>query len=86
MADREAAGAQPPAASPDPAAAEVAALFALVSARYRHRLDAAQLEGVRKAIEGIVAQARSVRAVRLGNGDEPYPTFRPYRADEAPRP
>jgi hypothetical protein len=86
MADREAAGAPPPAASPDPAAAEAAALFALVSARYGSRLDARQLDGVRKAIEGIVEQARAVRAVRLGNADEPYQTFRPYRADEAPRP
>jgi hypothetical protein len=86
MADREAAGAPLPATSPDSAAAEVAALFALVSARYGGRLDTAQLEGVRKAIEAIVDQARAVRAVRLGNGDEPYQTFRPYRADEAPRP
>ena len=86
MADREAAGAPSPAASPDPAAAEAAALFALVSARYGSRLDAGQLDGVRKAIEGIVEQARAVRAVRLGNADEPYQTFRPYRADEAPRP
>ena len=86
MADREAAGAPPPAASPDPAAAEAAALFALVSARYGSRLDARQLDGVRKAIEGIVEQARAVRAVRLSNADEPFQTFRPYRADEAPRP
>ena len=85
MADREAAGAPPPAASSDPAAAEAAALFALVSVRYGSRLDASQLEGVRKAIEAIVEQARAVRAVRLGNADEPYQTFRPYRADEAPR-
>ena len=64
MADREAAGAPPPTASPDSAALEVAALFALVSARYGSRLDAQQLEGVRKAIEGIVAQACAVRAYR----------------------
>jgi hypothetical protein len=86
MADRETAGAPPPTASPVPAAAEVAALFALVSARYGSRLDAAQLEGVRKAIEAIVEQARAVRAVRLNNADEPYQTLRPYRGDEAPRP
>jgi hypothetical protein len=86
MADREAAGAPPPTASPDSAALEVAALFALVSARYGSRLDAQQLEGVRKAIEGIVAQARAVRAVRLDNADEPYQTFQPYRAAETPRP
>ena len=53
-------------------AAEVAALFAIVKARYGARLDEAQLEGVRKAIEAIVEQARVVRAVRLGNADEPY--------------
>ena len=63
--------------------AEVEALFALVSARYGARLDAAQLEGLRKAIEGIVEQARAVRAVRLENAHEPTPAFRAYRADEA---
>ena len=73
MTDREAAK------------AEVEALFALVSARYGARLDAQQLEGVRKAIEGIVEQARAVRAVRLGNADEPTPAFRAYRADEPAR-
>ena len=66
------------------AQAEVDALFALVRARYGARLDAAQLEGLRKAIEGIVEQARAVRAVRLENVDEPVPAFRAYRADEAP--
>jgi hypothetical protein len=66
------------------AQAEVDALFALVCARYGARLDAAQLEGLRKAIEGIVEQARAVRAVPLENVDEPTPAFRAYRADEAP--
>jgi hypothetical protein len=74
MTDREAAQ------------AEVEALFALVSARYGARLDAQQLDGVRKAIEAIVEQARAVRAVRLGNADEPTPGFRAVRADEAPAP
>jgi hypothetical protein len=55
-----------------------------VSARYGARLDAAQLEGVRGGVEAIVDAARLVRAVRLGNADEPYQTFHPYRADEAP--
>lgn len=64
------------------AKAEVEALFALVTARYGARLDAQQREGVRKAIESIVEQARAVRAVRLDNGDEPTPAFRAYRADE----
>ena len=62
-------------------AAEVAALFAIVKARYGARLDEAQLEGVRKGVEAVVDAARLVRAVRLANADEPYQTFRPYRAD-----
>lgn len=65
------------------AAAEVAALFAIVKARYAARLDEAQLEGVRRGVEAIVDAARLVRAVRLANADEPYQTFRPYRADES---
>jgi hypothetical protein len=65
------------------AAAEIAALFAIVKARYGTRLDEAQLEGVRKGVEAIVDAARLVRAVRLANADEPYQTFRPYRADES---
>jgi len=78
MVDREAGN--------DPAATEVEALFAVVRARYGARLDAEQLEGVRKGIEAAVEAARLVRAVRLVNSDEPYQSFRPYRADEAPRP
>ena len=65
------------------AAAEDAALFAIVKARYGARLDEAQLEGVRRGVEAIVDAARLVRAVRLANADEPYQTFRPYRADES---
>jgi hypothetical protein len=68
------------------AQAEVDALFALVSARYGARLDSQQLDGVRKAIEAIVEQARAVRAVRLGNADEPTPPFRAHRGDEATAP
>ena len=71
------------AADNDPAAAEVYALFAIVKARYAARLDEAQLEGVRRGVEAIVDAARLVRAVRLANADEPYQTFRPYRADES---
>ena len=67
------------------AKAEVEALLALVTARYGARLDTPQREGVRKAIESIVEQARAVRAVRLGNADEPTPAFRAYRGDEPAR-
>ena len=72
MTDREAAP------------AEVDALLALVTARYGARLNAAQLDGLRRAIEAVVDQARAVRAVRLGKADEPTPPFRAYRGDERP--
>jgi len=61
--------------------AEVEALFALVRRRYGARLTAAELEGVRKGIQGIVEGARALRAVRLGNADEPFQPFAPYRDD-----
>ena len=67
-----------PDGSPDD---EVATLFALVRHRYGSSLTAAELEGVRKGIEGIVAAARVLRAVRLRNDDEPYPPFVPFRGE-----
>jgi hypothetical protein len=61
--------------------AEVEELFALVRARYGERLSAAQLDEVRKGVEGIVQAARALRAVRLESSDEPFQPFIPYRAD-----
>ena len=60
---------------------EVETLFALVRQRYGDRLTEAQLDGVRQAIEGLVAQARALRAVRLRNADEPWPPFVPSRGE-----
>ncbi len=62
------------------AAAQVERLFALVRERYGDRLTAAELEEVRKGVEGVVQAARALRAVRLENTDEPFPPFIPYRA------
>jgi len=62
-------------------AAEVEAMFALVRRRYGARLTAEELEGVRKAVQGLVEGARALRAVRLGNADEPFQPFAPFRAD-----
>jgi hypothetical protein len=61
--------------------AEVDVLLELVRRRYGQRLDPEQLEGVRKGIQGIVEGARALRAVRLGNTDEPFQPFRPFRAE-----
>ena len=67
-------------ADPGPDAdAEVERLFALVRQRYGDRLTPAQLDEVRKGVEGVVLAARALRAVRLENRDEPFPPFVPYR-------
>ena len=60
--------------------AEVERLFALVRERYGDRLTPAQLDEVRKGVEGVVAAARALRAVKLESADEPFPPFVPYRA------
>lgn len=59
---------------------EVERLFALVQERYGDRLTPAQLDEVRKGVEGVVLAAHALRAVRLENSDEPFPPFVPYRA------
>jgi hypothetical protein len=58
---------------------EIDLLMALVRQRYGSRLTAAELDGVRGGLASIVSLARALRAVRLGNADEPYPPFVPFR-------
>ena len=65
----------------DPEASEAAQLFALIRARYGTRLTPAQLEEVQKGVEGVADMARALRAVPLGNADEPMQPFAPFRAD-----
>ena len=60
---------------------EVETLFQLVSDRYGGRLDAEQLEEVKKGVEAIAEAAQALRAVKLENGDEPLSIFTPYRAE-----
>ena len=61
---------------------ETAILFELIRARYGPRLTAEQLEGVRRGVAAVVAQSTVLRAVRLGNADEPVQRFAPFRAGE----
>ena len=68
-----------PAQQASDSAAEVEQLFALVRQRYGDRLTPAQLEEVKKGVEGIVQAARALRAVRLTNDDEPMQPFVPFR-------
>jgi hypothetical protein len=67
--------------APEAIGPEVETMLALVRERYGSRLAPEELEGVRTAIEGIVQAAHALRAVRLGNADEPGQPFAAYRAD-----
>ena len=64
-----------------PESAEAEAVFQMVSDRYGARLDAEQLEEVKKGVETIAEAAQALRAVKLENGDEPLSIFTPYRAE-----
>ena len=64
-----------------PESVEAEALFRMVSDRYGDGLDAEQLEEVKKGVETIAEAAQALRAVKLGNGDEPLSIFTPYRAE-----
>ena len=66
---------------PAPNLRETDILFELIRARYGARLTAEQLEQVRRGVAAIVEQAAALRAVRLGNADEPVQRFVPFRAD-----
>lgn len=60
---------------------EVDARLAIVRARYGVRLTPEQLAEIRTVVEGLVKGARAMRAIRLGNSDEPVPRFAAFRAD-----
>ena len=60
---------------------EAELLFALVRHRYADRLDATQLEDVRKTIEGLVRDLAALRAAEIPDDVEPAQPFIPYRAD-----
>ncbi|HEV8533396.1 MAG TPA: hypothetical protein VGT00_18375 [Methylomirabilota bacterium] len=65
---------------------EAVTLFALVVNRYGGRLTTEQLDEIKKMVEGQVEMARALRAVRLGNADEPFQAFTAYRGDPTPHP
>jgi hypothetical protein len=57
-------------------------LFGLVKELYGDRLGPEELEEVRKGVERIVETSEELRAVKLGNWDEPFSVFRPHRKEE----
>jgi hypothetical protein len=58
---------------------EAETLFRLVEQLYGSRLTGDELDEVRKGVERIVEASAELRAVRLGNWDEPFSVFSPYR-------
>jgi hypothetical protein len=60
---------------------EAEILFALIRARYGARLDAAQLEDVRKVVDGIVRDVATLRAAVIPDDAEPGQPFAAYRAE-----
>jgi len=79
----------PPPAQPAPApapaagsevdpqvAADARALADMIQRRFGDRFDAAQLGSIREDLEGNLGAGRTLRAVALGNADEPDIVFR----------
>jgi hypothetical protein len=64
---------------------EAEILFALIRHRYADRLDAAQLDDLRKTVEGLVRDLAALRAVKMADDEEPAQPFIPYRADSYPQ-
>jgi len=57
-------------------------LFEMVKDLYGHHLRPDELEEVRKGVERMAEAAEAVRKVKLGNWDEPFFVFKPYRKEE----
>jgi len=61
---------------------EAETLFRLVKEKYGDKIKEDELEEVKKAVEKIVETSMELRKVELGNWDEPFTVFKPYRRDE----
>ena len=67
---------------PEKTGTEAEYLFSLVKSQYGDRLSEAELEEVKKGVERIVETSEKLREVKLGNWDEPFSVFIPFREDE----
>ena len=61
---------------------EAETLFRLVKEKYGDKIKEDELEEVKKAVERIVETSMELRKVELGNWDEPFSVFKPYRRDD----
>lgn len=60
---------------------EAESIFKMVQVKYGDRLNASELEEVRKGVDAIVEAVESMRSAKLANGDEPDFTFRPHKQE-----
>jgi hypothetical protein len=67
--------------STPPPSPEAEILFALIRHRYGDRLDAAQLEDVRKVVEGLTRDLLALRAASVPDDAEPGQPFVPFRSE-----
>ena len=63
--------------------ADVEAMMSLITHRYGTRLTPAELQEVRRGIEGLAQVIVALRRVPLSNSDEPLAVFVPYRQEGA---
>jgi hypothetical protein len=60
---------------------EAETLFRLVKEKYGDKIEEDELDEVKKAVDRIVEASQELRKVELGNWDEPFSVFKPYRRD-----
>jgi hypothetical protein len=57
-------------------------LFNAVKNSYGSRINAEELEEVRKAVERIAETSELLKSVELKNGDEPFLVFKPHKGKD----
>jgi chloramphenicol O-acetyltransferase len=60
---------------------EAETLYSLVKEKHGDRIAPEELDEVKKTVERIVEASMELREVELGNWDEPFSVFKPYRRE-----
>jgi hypothetical protein len=56
-------------------------LFQLIKEKYGDRLTTEELNEVKNGVEKVAEIAEALRQVNLGNWDEPFSIFKPYKEE-----
>lgn len=57
-------------------------LFKLVKEKYGDRLTTQELDEVKNGVEKVAETSEALREVKLGNWDEPFSIFKPYKEEK----